>query len=118
MAGSVTLVELTEEMLRLSKLLDAGLTALRDESRKFAEADVAYRRKHAEAFLRSEGTVAEREQVAMLAALEERIGMNLADGVKVSALEAVRSRRTQLSVLQTIVNGVRVEMEFDRTGPT
>ena len=113
----MNLMELTEEMLRLSKLLDAGLAALRDESRKYAEADVAYRRKYAEAFLRSEGTVAEREQVAVSAALQERVEMNLADGVKVSALEAVRSRRTQLSVLQTIVNGVRVEMEFDRTGP-
>lgn len=101
-------MELTEEMLRLSKLLDAGLAALRDESRKYAEADVAYRRKYAEAFLRSEGTVAEREQVAVSAALQERVEMNLADGVKVSAL----------SVLQTIANGYKAELELARTGPT
>lgn len=113
----MTLSEITEEMLRLSKLLDRGLGALRDESRKYAEADVAYRRQYAEAFLKAEGTVAEREQVATAAALDARVAMNLAEGVKVSALEAVRSRRTQLSVLQTIANGYRAEAEFARTGP-
>lgn len=109
--------ELTDEMLRLSHLLDAGLAALREESRKYAAADVAYRRTYAEAFLKAEGTVAEREQVATTAALDMRMAMNLAEGVKVSALEAVRSRRTQLSVLQTIANGYRAEAEFARTGP-
>lgn len=117
MAGVVTIGEITDEMLRLSKLLDAGLAALRAQSRNFAEADVAYRRTYAEAFLKSEGTVAEREQVAMTASLDARVKMNLAEGIKVSALEAVRSRRTQLSVLQTIANGYRAEAEFARTGP-
>lgn len=46
-----------------------------------------------------------------------RLTRDLAEAEKLAALEALRSRRQQLSSIQTIVNAERVEAEFARVGP-
>ena len=69
-------MELTEEMLRLSKLLDAGLAALRESSKSYAEADHAYHQLFAEAFLKADGAGVQREQDLIPA----RSGRTLSNG--------------------------------------
>jgi hypothetical protein len=106
---------LTAEAWRLSGLLDKGVAALRQAGVDYAEAEHAYRSAKAMAYLETEsGTVAEREaHVYALVGELARI-RDLADGQKVAALEAVRSRRAQLSAIQSVLAAYRAESELAR----
>ena len=108
---------LTAEAMRLSELLDRGIAALRTSSVEFAEAEHAYRKAKAEAYLTTEGTVAERESRTYALVGDLRRGRDLADGLRLAALEAVRSRRTQLSAIQSLLAAHKSEADFARTGP-
>ena len=109
------LEHLTAEAWRLSQLLDKGLAALRAAAVAYAEAEHQYRERNAMAYLETEsGTVAEREAHVYALVGDFRRLRDLADGQKVAALEAVRSRRAQLSALQTVIAAHRAEVELAR----
>jgi hypothetical protein len=109
---------LTAEAMRLSGLLDKGILALRDASGAYAHAEHAYREKKSMAYLETEsGTVAEREAHVYAIMGEYRLSRDLADGERLAALEAVRSRRTQLSAVQSLLAAHKSEADFARTGP-
>lgn len=114
---SQTLPELVAEAQRLSALLDKGLAALRDSAVSFAQAEHEYRQARAKAWLAARGTVPERESMVELRCGELRNARDLAEGMKVAALEAVRSRRAQLSALQSLLAANRAEAELVRTAP-
>lgn len=107
--------ELIAEAERLSSLLDKGLQALRSASVEFAEAEHDYRQARARAWLAARGTVPERESQVELKCGELRRARDLADGVRLAAQEAVRSRRAQLSALQSVLAAVRAEADYVRT---
>jgi hypothetical protein len=111
------LPSLSVEALRLSSLLDKGVQALRQASLEFADAEHAYRRAKAEAYLTSEGTVGEREAQTYAVVGDLRHARDLADGLRLASLEAVRSRRTQLSAIQSLLAAHKSEADFARTGP-
>ena len=112
----MTPVELADEMRRLSRLIDQGITALRDQAQELADAEHDYRKAVSLAWLSTpEGTVPQREAWVQGHTAKERHRRDLADGLRIAALEAVRSRRTQLSALQTLVNAFTEEAKFDRT---
>lgn len=111
------LATMVEEAKRLSSLLDAGLKALREASRDYASAENEYRRARASALLGAgAGTVSEREAVADLESADARLQRDTADGMRTAALEAVRSRRQQLSALQSLLAAHREEAAYGRTG--
>jgi len=106
---------LSAEAVRLSNLIDKGVTALRDAAVAYAEAEHEYRERQAMAYLETEqGTVAEREAHVYAVVGDWRRRRDLADGQKLAALEAVRSRRAQLSALQTLIAAHRAEAELAR----
>jgi hypothetical protein len=109
---------LTEEALRLSGLIDKGVAALAQASVTFADAEHHYRLAKAKAYLSSpDGTVAEKEAHVYELVGDLRHARDLADGQRVAALEAVRSRRGQLSALQSLLAAHKSEADFARTGP-
>jgi hypothetical protein len=109
------LATLTAEAWRLSGLLDKGIAALRDSAVAYAEAEHDYRERKAMAYLETEsGTVAEREAHVYALVGDFRRLRDLADGQRLAALEAVRSRRAQLSALQSIIAAYRSESELAR----
>lgn len=110
--------DMADEMARLSRLLDQGLTALRDQATEFADAEMDYRKAKAQAFLVvPDGTVPEKEAWVAGKTATERRRRDLADGMRSAALESVRSRRAQVSALQSLLAAERAEMEFARTSP-
>ena len=114
----MALETLTAEAMRLVTLLDKGLAALRDATVAFAEAEHEYREKKAMAYLETEsGTVAEREAHVYALVGDFRRRRDLADGQRLAALESVRSRRGQLSAIQTLISAHKSEADFARTGP-
>lgn len=114
-----TLDDMADEMARLSRLLDQGLQALRDQAHELAEKERDYRRLTAEAWLVApEGSVPSREAWVHGHTADARFARDLSDGMRTAALEAVRSRRTQVSALQSLLAAHRAEADFARTGPT
>jgi hypothetical protein len=113
--SDTSLTDLVVEARRLSELLDRGLHALRQSAQEWAEAEHEYRQAKAQGWLAAKGTVNERESMVEMRAGDLRRRRDLAEGMRMSALEAVRSRRAQLSALQSILAAHRAEAEYDRT---
>lgn len=109
--------DLNVQLLDAAQKLRESLADLEQRSRDYAMAEKAYRMAKSTAYLATTGTVAEREARAEDAINEVRYRRDLADGLKVSGLEAVRSNRGVLSAVQTLANLYREEASFDRTGP-
>jgi hypothetical protein len=113
----IDLPTLMDEAERLSSLLDKGVQALRDAAVSVAKAEHEYRRAHAEAYLSTSGTVGERDAQAYLMIDDKRFQRDVAENAKLAALEALRSRRAQLSAVQSLLTAHKAEADFARTGP-
>jgi hypothetical protein len=113
----MTASELAEEMRRLSELLDQALAYLKATSRDWAVKEDTYRMTKAKAFLNGDATtVSDREAQSILATSTERQEAHEAEAMMKAALEAVRSRRAQLSAVQTLMNVVKSEMDMNTYG--
>lgn len=110
-------VTLNRQLLDAADKLRESLGQLEARTIRYAQAERNYRRDKATAYLSTTGTVAEREAHAENAINESRYERDMAEGLKVSALEAVRANRGVLSAVQTLANLYREEASFDRTGP-
>lgn len=121
----MVLDEMQEEMLRLSRLLDAGIEALRSCGADLAAAEAEYRHDKSRAWATlvryeddgSRRLAAELEAEVNAMTAEVRRKRDAADALRQSALEAVRSRRTQLSALQSLLAAHRAEAQLGATGP-
>jgi hypothetical protein len=74
----ITPSHIVEELQRITKEMDKGASALYDSECKLADADSAYDRAVSLAFLNNSGTVADRQAVAKLQAIEEKLKADLA----------------------------------------
>ena len=108
-----TPAHLMAEMIRLSKLLDNGVAELVKSAREYAEADDDYRRAKAQAFFAApEGSVKSKEAHVDRACLKERGRKLMSEAMRLAALEAIRSRRSQMSALQSMANAVKADTEL------
>jgi hypothetical protein len=108
---------MVDRMIAASHALDEAQAELETCVRRRANAEAEYRKAKATAYLATSGTVGEREAQVDKTIAKERYDTHLAEGLAQSALEAVRNRRTQLSVLQTVAGAIKEEMRFERTAP-
>lgn len=113
-----------KEMMRLSRLIGEGINEMRNQAQAYAEAEHVYRLAKSKAWMEApremdgrKVTAGEREAWVDAKTADERKVRDIADGLRQTALEAVRSRRTQLSALQSYLAAERAEAEFARTGP-
>ena len=74
----ITPSHIVEELQRITKEMDRGASALYDAECKLADADSNYDRAVSLAFLNNSGTVADRQAVAKLQAVEEKLKADLA----------------------------------------
>lgn len=106
------------ELVRLSRLLDEALSYAKGKAKEYADAERDYRKAKAVAWQSAPaGTVPEREAWVQGECADARHKRDTADGLRQLGLEAIRSRRQQLSSWQTWANAERAEAEFARTGP-
>lgn len=120
-----SIIDFAAEFDRLSKLLDETLSFAKAKVYEAAEAERAYRKAKATAWLEAPRfaedvklTAGEREAVVNGATADERHARDLADGLRQMSLEAIRSRRAQISMLQTALNAHQEDQKFARMGPT
>ena len=107
-----------EEVERFNVLLDNGLRSLRESSVEVANAEFDYRKAKAIAWQTAPaGTVPMREAWVDAETAGQRQRLDLAEGSRSASLEAVRSRRQQLSAVQSLLAAHKAEAEFARTGP-
>jgi hypothetical protein len=129
--------EFSQRLIALSRDLRQASADLESQARGYALAERLYRMERARAYLQAKGkTVGEREANVDLAPItgDERISPNerrsepdtvsdlryrrdLAEGLKVAALERVRSARQEVSALQSLASLAKEEAAFDRVGP-
>lgn len=119
----MNVAEAFAEAERLSRLIDAGIEALRTQSHVLAEAENRYRKARAEGWVRcpkepaKDWTAGRREAWVDADTADLRMERDIADGMQRAAIEAIRARRQQLSALQSLMNADRAELELARTGP-
>jgi hypothetical protein len=113
----VTTEKLMSEMWRLSDEIEAALTHLRETSHAYAVAEHEYRQARSYAWMRTHGTISDREAQVEMRCGDLRHERDLTDNLRTSAMESLRSRRAQLSALQSLMGAMRAEAEFVRTGP-
>ena len=112
-----SIAELIAEATRLSDKIDQGDIALSRAARKAAEAEMDYRQAKSVAWVQQDaGTVPERQAHVDAKVSQQRFARDLAEGERVAALEALRSRRAQLSALQSVAAAWRAEAENSRYG--
>lgn len=113
----MNLQEASQELQRLNRLLDAGLDVLRSTAEETASAEREYRKARALAWVNNtEGTAAFREAQVDAQTADLRYARDVAEGMRRAALESVRARATQISMLQTLLNAHKSEANFVRTG--
>lgn len=96
-------VDIEAEIVRLSGLCEKVTHQLAVRARASAEADAAFKREHAKAFLLAEGkTVGDREAEAALMTDEQYTAKRIAEALLQSATEAGRNYRAQLDALRSI----------------
>jgi hypothetical protein len=101
-------VEVEEELIRLSGLLERQVTELAKRARAAAEAEADHKVAYAKALLGIEAaTVGEREAKATLATEDTYRAHKAAAAVLLAAQEAGRSYRAQLDALRSINTNLR-----------
>jgi hypothetical protein len=114
----VNLPDLMAEAFRLSKKIDAGVSSLNTSARESADAEREYRKAKAQAWLiHTDGTAKEREAQVDATTADLRYVRDLAEAGRQASLEALRSRRQQLSAVQTLVSALKSELEHSQYGP-
>jgi len=109
----MTLTEMVNETERLSRLIDAGISALVEASKDMAHAEHALRKATAVAWAAApSGTVPFKEAWVESTTADEKLALDVAESSRYNALEAVRSRRAQLSAIQSIMAAYRAEAEL------
>lgn len=98
------------EIIRLSEVLDERVGEYSGLAVRAAEAEAAYRVAYAKAFLAVTGTVGAREAQALVACESLLFERLLAEGVRDSCQESMRSIRAQLSALQTLAANERAAL--------
>lgn len=112
------MMQYQNEVHRISNLIDEGIRALSQYAHEVAQAEHDYRKAKAIAWQTAPaGTVPMREAWVDAETAEQRQRLDLAEGSRSAALEAVRSRRQQLSAIQSLLAAHKAEADFARTGP-
>jgi len=113
-----TAQDIWRELIRLSTEIDKALDEVRARCVEAASLDVEHKQAAATAYLSADGsTVREREAQATLAVGHLALRAKVAAALEKSATEALRSRRQQISAIQSMLAAQRAEAEFSRTGP-
>lgn len=111
----LTVPQLIDMLVERDKLVAEAHAELGRWIDRAANDDATYRREKAKAILTSDASNAQqREAEADLECWQLRARAKISESMKDSAMELIRSRRTQLTAVQTALNAVKEEASFAR----
>ena len=105
----ITPSHIVEELQRLTREMDRGANALYDAECKLADAESAYDRAVSLAFLNNSGTVADRQAVAKLQAVEEKLKADLARAEYNRVKTKMRALSDQATMMAVISKNVELQ---------
>lgn len=112
------MMQYQSEVDRLSALIDEGISSLVKSAKEVAQSEFDYRKAKAKAWVEAPGgTVPVREAWVEAETAELRRTLDIAEGMRQASLEAVRSRRQQLSAVQSLLAAWKADQDFHRTRP-
>jgi hypothetical protein len=97
------------ELQRLTKEMDRGASALYDAECKMADAEAAYDRAVSLAFINNDGTVADRQAVAKLKAVNERLAADLAKAEYNRVKTKMKTLSDQATMMAVISKNVEIQ---------
>lgn len=105
------------EILRLSQRLDQATLKIMHRALRVAKADSAYKRAYAQQMVQVQGPNKEaREAMCTIATIDLYDAKRIAEAVLLSAQEAARNTRQQLSALQSLAANQRHLIERGSSG--
>lgn len=115
-------VKAEETVKELFKLLNDTLDELRENAIDLANAEHAYRKEKAIAWAEvptalPKATVPEKTAWVDARCADLRLVRDMADNMRQVNLEAVRTYRTQISSIQSLLSANNEELKLARTGP-
>lgn len=101
----------------LSRLIDGGIKELSAAAYEVADSQYELRKARAIAWVEAPpGTVPVREAWVEAKTADEERRHEVAEGRKITALEALRSRRQQMSAVQSLMKTEQIDFEEHRYG--
>lgn len=101
-----------ERMTQASEHVREALKEHRAQCEVYAKANRAYHRERAKAYIAATGTIDERRAHADIVVEELRFKRDLSEGLRQSALEAVRAQREDLGMWRSYVAAAREGVVF------
>jgi hypothetical protein len=105
----ITPGHIVQELQRLSNEMDRGASALYDAECKMADAEAAYDKAVSLAFINNDGTVADRQAVAKLKAVNERLEADLAKAEYNRVKTKMRTLSDQATMMAVISKNVEIQ---------
>ena len=106
-AAPLSQVQIEEEIVRLSELLEGVTEELAGRAINAATADATFKSQFASRFLIAEGPIGQREQQAMSECEDEYRERKISEALQLASQEQARNLRSQLSALQTLASNQR-----------
>lgn len=103
----ITQIEIEREIMRLSARLEDETNLYATHIQNAATAEAKFKFEHAKAYLRAQGTVAEREAWSDFKTTVEFQSHKETDALSKSSKEALNSIREQIRALQTLAANLR-----------
>lgn len=119
----MTAADYAADVRRYCDDLDQALRWSADRVKDYAAKEAAYRKAKSDAWVRvrlelPSGTVPERNAWVEAVTADLRQERDIAEGMRQHSYELIRSRRSQISAVQSLLANERAESEYVRTGPT
>ena len=101
--------QIVEELQRISKEMERGANALYDAEVKLADAEATYDKSVSLSFLNSQGTVADRQAVAKLQAIDEKLKADLAKAEYNRVKTKLKTLSDQATMMAVISKNVEIQ---------
>ena len=110
------LTDLITRLGELSRLLDKATADIAQLDEEAVRVKATYQVKFAEAFLKAEGAMDQRKQIAVLAAADENLAMEIAEAKHRACRERIRTLGVQIDVGRTMSAAVRSQFNAEAVG--
>lgn len=105
----ITPSQIVEELQRLMREMDKGSNALYDAECRLADADAAYDKAVSLAFINNDGTVADRQAVAKLQSVEDKLKADLARAEYNRVKTKLKTLSDQATMMAVISKNVEIQ---------
>lgn len=107
MSQPITQVEVEDEIIRLSDLLETSTHELAEASYEHAVAEANYRAEYAKVFVDADGAMPYRQETARLACAPAYLTRRVSEARQMGLQEAGRNLRARLDALRSINTNLR-----------